>query len=405
LSERALAVLPEADKGTERELALLESHAISSMFTQGDNESVRAAIQRGLEVASVLRAGPRQLRLMAGLNLFLYQIGDFRGALRVAEESAAVALALADPAAAVLVDWMLGVTHHLIGDQRAAQLHGESGLAHGGAVHWKNRQLFGYDHRIGGLAGLAGALWLRGFADRAVRVARQAIEEASQFNNPLTLCIALTYTVTVFFWMGDWQVAEESITKLIAETRRYSLGPYHALGLALQGELMFHHGDYRGSIALLSRSLEILATEQHLTMVPQFLTALAQGLSATGQFDPALATIERAIAQRDRSGALFDMPEMLRIKAQILMLAPRPEPTLAQACLRRSLELARVQSALSWELRTAVALARMQPDSHARETLRAVYARFVEGFETPDLRIARSLLEDTQSPSAPWASE
>jgi len=49
LSERALAVLPEADKGTERELALLESRAISSMFTQGDNESVRAAIQRGLK--------------------------------------------------------------------------------------------------------------------------------------------------------------------------------------------------------------------------------------------------------------------------------------------------------------------------------------------------------------------
>jgi predicted ATPase len=68
---------------------------------------------------------------------------------------------------------------------------------------------------------------------------------------------------------------------------------------------------------------------------------------------------------------------------------------LAQECLQRSLELARAQSALSWELRTAIALARMYPGSHARETLRAIYARFVEGFETPDLKIARGLLEST----------
>ena len=132
--------------------------------------------------------------------------------------------------------------------------------------------------------------------------------------------------------------------------------------------------------------------------------ALAQGLAAAGQFDQALATIERAIAQRDHSGASFDMPEMLRVKAQLLMSAPQPEPVLAQECLQRSLELAQAQSALSWELRTAIALARMHSGSHARETLRAVHARFVEGFETPDLRIARSLLEDTQSFGAPHAT-
>jgi predicted ATPase len=74
-------------------------------------------------------------------------------------------------------------------------------------------------------------------------------------------------------------------------------------------------------------------------------------------------------------------------------------------CLQRSLERTRAQSASSWELRTVIALTRMHPGGHARETLRAVYARFVEGFETPDLRVARSLLEDTQSPpSAPHAT-
>jgi predicted ATPase len=267
-----------------------------------------------------------------------------------------------------------------------------------------NKPFFGYDHRIRALVALARTLWLRGFADRAASVAWQTIDESAPLDQPVSVCISRIYTTTVFLWRSDWQAAEEGITKLIAEAKKHSLGPYHAVGLGLQGELLLYQGERSGGIALLRRSLNILATEQHLILAPQFGMALAQGLVATGEFDQALATIERAIAQRDRSGASFDMPEMLRIKAQLLMSAARQEPVLAQECLQRSLELARAQSALSWELRTAIALTQMHPGSHARETLRAVYARFVEGFETPDLKIARSLLEDTQSLSAPHAT-
>jgi ATP/maltotriose-dependent transcriptional regulator MalT len=341
------------------------------------------------------------LQLLAALNIFLTRIGDFQGALCVAKECAALARTLADPAATAIAEWMFGVAHHLMGDQRAALLHYERGFAYEPALHRMNKPFFGYDHRIRALVNLARTLWLRGFADRAVSVARQAANEAAQLDHPVCMCVSRIYTTTVFLWAGDWQAAKEGITNLIAEAKKFSLGPCHAVGLGLQGELMLNQGDCSGSIALLRRSLDILEMEQYLVLAPRFGAVLAQGLAATGDFDQALATIERVITQCDRSSALFDMPEMLRIKAQILMSGPRPEPTLAQACLVRSLELARAQSALSWELRTAIALGRIQWDSHARETLRAVYARFVEGFETPDLRAARGLLENTQSFSAP----
>jgi predicted ATPase/DNA-binding winged helix-turn-helix (wHTH) protein len=404
LSERAIAILPDTDKETEHELALLESQAISAMFTLGNDGSVRATIQRGLDLASVLRDDARQLQLLAGLNIFLTRIGDFQSALRVAGESAVLARTMADPAAAIMADWMLGVVHHLMGDQRAAQVHCERGFAPESALQRVNKQFFGYDHRIRALVALARTLWLRGFTDRAASVARQAVDETAELDQPINACISRIYTTTVFLWRGDWHAAEQGISKLIAEAKRHSLGPYHAVGLGLQGELLLYLGDRRGGMALLRRSLSVLATEQHFILAPQFGIALAQGLVATGQFEQALAAVERAIAQRDHSGASFDMPEMLRIKAELLMSVPRPEPVLAQECLQRSLELARAQSALSWELRTAISLARMHSGGHARETLRAVYTRFVEGFETPDLRIARSLLEDTRSPSAPQAT-
>jgi predicted ATPase len=66
-------------------------------------------------------------------------------------------------------------------------------------------------------------------------------------------------------------------------------------------------------------------------------------------------------------------------------------------CLTEALALAREQSALAWELRSTMALARLLSEDgqrdQARHTLAIVYDRFTEGFETLDLKLARSLLD------------
>jgi predicted ATPase len=68
----------------------------------------------------------------------------------------------------------------------------------------------------------------------------------------------------------------------------------------------------------------------------------------------------------------------------------------AEELLQQSLDWARSQRALSWELRTASSLARLrlrQGDARAgRACLEPVYARFAEGFDTADLAAARQLL-------------
>jgi predicted ATPase/DNA-binding winged helix-turn-helix (wHTH) protein len=393
-STQALATLVEAEKGTERELALREAQAISAMFTLGNDGSVQEGIQRCLDLASALNAASRQPQLLAGLNIFSIRIGDFKGALRIAEKSEALLRTIPDPSFAVVADWQLGASHHFVGNQAEAQRYCERGFQREASLHKVNTQLCGYDQRIQALVGLARTLWLRGFLDRAAQVARQAIEEAARLGQPLSVCISLIYSTSVFLWKGDWDAAGIGIAKVIKEAQKYSLGPCHAVGLGMQGELTFRQGNHGGGIALLRRALDMLASKQHMLLTPQFGAALAEALAAAGQFDQALATIDGAIAQRSLSGASFDMPEMLRIKAQILMRCAQGSS--AEQCLMQSLELARDQSALSWELRSATALVRARPtSSEARRLLGAVRDRFVEGFDTPDLLLARQLLGDT----------
>jgi predicted ATPase len=111
-----------------------------------------------------------------------------------------------------------------------------------------------------------------------------------------------------------------------------------------------------------------------------------------------------AIARVESGIASWCRPELLRIEAEAILEDARSgaEGT-AEALFRRSLDVAREQGALSWELRTATSLARLWrrqnrgPEAHA--LLASIYARFTEGFETADLAQARSLLNElTASP-------
>jgi predicted ATPase len=200
----------------------------------------------------------------------------------------------------------------------------------------------------------------------------------------------------LFLWTGDLPRASHLIEQLIVHAGRYSLEPYRALGIALKGELAIARNQPETGLDLLRGALETLRTQQYNVLLPGFVRASAEGLCKTGQFEEALFTIDGAIARATNSGVELDLPELLRIKSQILVA--QHDRQSAMNCLTEALVVARAQSALAWELRSTMVLARLLfEDGHrdqARYTLALVYDRFTEGFETADLKLARALLED-----------
>src|SRR5258708_31964731 len=135
--------------------------------------------------------------IFAAHHVFLVGIGDFRGAAAVAEQHEAVAKGAADPTAMMIADWMLGVSHHLLGDQASARKHCETAL---NPEPVQNSSLIrsGYDQRIRALLTLARALWLGGYANRAVTVATQALYQATALDHPVSRCLCGIYRVTFF---------------------------------------------------------------------------------------------------------------------------------------------------------------------------------------------------------------
>ncbi len=395
--ERALAALDDASRGTRREMILQEALALSSIFTRGHSDQVRAAIKRGLALAEAFQDGVRQLRLLVGLSIFLTRLGDVRGALAVAEQAGVIAQAAKHPAGTVWAECWVGIAHHYLGDQAAAQLHCERGMALAVELGTFKANFFGFDPRISALGTLARALWLRGFSDQALRVVQKAIDEAVNRDHPVPICVTLGYASTLLLWIGDLPGASEHIKQLIVHAGRYSIAPHRALGIALKGELAFARDERGAGLDLLRSALETMrGAQQYNLLITGVIGALADGLRKSGQLEEALSTIDGAIARAKNSGVELDLSELLRIKSQILVA--RHDRESAMNCLTEALAVARAQSALAWELRSTRALARLLSEGgqrdRARHILALVYDRFTEGFETADLILARTLLED-----------
>jgi len=394
--ERALAALDDASRGTRQEMILQEAMALSSMLTRGNSDQVRSAIERGLALAEACQDHGRQLRLLFGLNLFLGRLGDVRGALAVAEQAGVIAQAAKQTAGTVWAEWWVGSAHHFLGNQAAAQLHLERGLALAVELGTFSANFFGFDQRIRALAGLAGTLWLRGFSDQALRIVQRAIDEAASRDHPVPVCLSLVYASKLLLRIGDLPGASNLIERLIVHAGRHSLAPYRALGIALKGELAIARHEPEAGLDLLQSALQPLRAQQYNLLIMDFIGVSAEGLRKTGRFEDAVFAINGAIARATNSGVEFTLSELLRIKSQILVAQHDRES--AMNCLIEALTVAREQSALALELRTTMVLARLLSEGgrreQARDALALVYDRFTEGFETADLKLARALLED-----------
>ena len=104
--------------------------------------------------------------------------------------------------------------------------------------------------------------------------------------------------------------------------------------------------------------------------------------------DDALQIVEKT---RER----WFVAELNRQKGQLLLR--QGYCAAAEGLYRKALSIAREQEAKLWELRAAASLARLRRDqgwrAEARDFLAPVYGWFTEGFDTPDLKEAKALLE------------
>jgi hypothetical protein len=218
---------------------------------------------------------------------------------------------------------------------------------------------------------LARIAWLDGRLDQAVKIAEQAVEHAAGHPFALTQALAMA-ACPIALWRGD-RAARALVDRLSEHSAR-------------------HPSDYWQSWP---RSYDAVLTSRE---APPVETTNVMELDCVATMAAALVSAD-TIARVDNGVVGWCAPEILRAQGEnILKRRSKDAQSAAESNYARSLTLARQQGALSWEMRTATSLARLWRDQdrlpEARNLVASTYARFSEGFDTADLRAAKSLLEE-----------
>ena len=129
-----------------------------------------------------------------------------------------------------------------------------------------------------------------------------------------------------------------------------------------------------------------------------WLGLLAEAYGKLGRVEEGLTILAEALSAVDDTGEHFYEAELYRLKGAFLLQRSSNNQPEAETCFQYALTIAQSQGAKAWELRTATSLARLWQHQgkiqEARDLLAPVYAWFTEGFDTPDLQEAKTLLDE-----------
>ena len=135
--------------------------------------------------------------------------------------------------------------------------------------------------------------------------------------------------------------------------------------------------------------------------LPLYLSYLAKAHAELGQFDDAWRRVGEAMTEIETTKERWQDAEVHRVAGEIARMSPGAGTASAEAYLEQALAIARAQQAKSWELRVAMSMARLWCDQgkrdEARDLLAPIYGWFTEGFDTRDLKEARTLLDTLAS--------
>jgi predicted ATPase/DNA-binding winged helix-turn-helix (wHTH) protein len=413
---RHLSLMIECRERCERALLSLEPHVTANMrlrmelqialaaamfITMGPAEQAKTLLTEALETADALNDLNAQARALSTLLAIYFFRGEYGRAQIAAERIEQIAHRIGDPIHLRLAYQQMGTTLFLRGRPREAQQYLERVLRFPAASGDRRDAIYynSNDHTVA-RAMLARALWMQGFTDQALNEARLSLKELQGTDHPLQLCRILYQGISrIATMIGDFATADREIARLIEAATGLNAHLWETAGHFLRGKLLVERGEFAQGLLVLRDAFETCdRTGWHISY-EEFKGALALGLAGTGRLDEALVALDDAMAA-DREGADghgWYAPELLRIKGEVLLQQAADQLAAAEDCFNQAAQMAREQSALFWELRVALSVARLRVSQgrrhEARAPLASVYDRFTEGFATADLQAARTMLE------------
>jgi len=227
---------------------------------------------------------------------------------------------------------------------------------------------------------------------------RDGLALAEVLAHPFTIAVALWATGILHQLRREPDATREVGERMIHYCSEKGLRTMVPIGKVFRGDALARLGEFAEGIGQMREGIAELRSIGTLFSLPSFFACLASACAHCGNVGEGLAAVEEGLAMTQTGGDRFSLPEIHRIKAKLLLASSVADSDAAEAAFGEAIEVSCGQQARLLELRAATSLARLWGEqgqrAKAHALLAPVYGWFTEGFDTADLKEAKTLLDE-----------
>jgi class 3 adenylate cyclase len=256
---------------------------------------------------------------------------------------------------------------------------------------------FGQDIGLSVLCHEVWALWFMGRVKEAANLTEQILAELPSHGHATTIAFCTLYgAIFPYIFVSDFDRAASCAQDLVSYCVDRKMGPHYVVAgkLCIAVARGMHEPTAHNIEAIRS---EIRALHQFGVYVldSPISAAFAQIFLAAEDAEGADAVLEEAIAFAEGSGERYWLAELHRLKGRVA--SRRAAPHLAEVSIKRAIEIARHQEAISLELRAATDLVLLGHEtSKAKDGLAKLLSVIGTDETSTEIRDARHLLRESK---------
>ncbi len=396
--------LPDSPERRRRELPLQLTLGVTLIPVKGwAVAETERAYTRAHQLCERLGNPPELFLALCGLWALHYLRAQLRAAYDVAEQLILLAQNAQNPRLLWTARSLLGNALFSMGElPRAREQFEEAISLYNLDDLGRHRQLANWsalaDQGVSILSFEAHALWNLGYPDQALKRSSEALALARALSHPHSVTFAQGHGCRLRANLRETRAVQDAAESIIALSAEHGFTDQLAGAFGARGWALAQEGRIEEGIVLMEESLAALRAKGEEVWRPTVLCRLADALIGAGRLDDGASALKEALTIADQGEDRYCEAETHRLRGELLLKQDDSNPAEPQICFERAIEIARKQSAKSWELRATTSLARVLVQQGHRDEARAmlaeIYNWFTEGFDTADLKDAKALLDE-----------
>jgi class 3 adenylate cyclase/predicted ATPase len=392
-----LALLPNNPERQRQELEFYSSLSAALRAAKGQaTPATGDAYVRARELWERLGSPPEFVQIPYGQSRYHAHRCEFDLAQRLDEDLLRLSRERNDAAGLILGHLSSGINLMFVGKFAASRLHLVQALGLYDPISNSSLvQQAGVHPHIFSQAYLGNVLFCLGFPDQALAQSNANIFEARRLAHPPSVAGSLAIGVRLLWLVGDDVALDEWVKELLTVATEQGFPHWRAQGAIYRGWAKVKNGDFTEGMSLLRSGSTAYRSSGAELFVPHYIALLAAACEIAGQVEESLTLLDDALHVIERTGERWFVAELYRRKGELLVRQGYFDA--AEKLYLNALSTASKQGAKLWELRAVMSLARLRREqersAEARALLAPVCGWFTEGFDTPDLKEAKALLD------------